>query len=293
MSRLTLEQIIAFQTNGFVIVEDVLTDVDLQPVIDEINVLVDERAKRLYAEGKITELHENEPFERRYAMLHAQCKEIGNQMDIMEYRGKAMFQFLKNGNLLDVVECLLGSDISCNPIQHLRHKVPTAPGQANTSYDGNVPWHQDVAVTSTDSDHSDIITFWIPLIDATAEMGCMEIIPKSFKQGYLTHQKEGGTMIEPSRMPTQAPIKAEVRKGGIVIMNKYTPHRGTDNVSDKIRWSLDLRYHKTGAPSGRSSYPSFVVRSSDAGEVMIDHAQWNQLWEEALSKPPAVGFHRV
>jgi len=54
------------------VAENVLTDEDLQPVIDEPAVMIDERARKLYAEGKLAELHAAEPFERRYALLHRQ-----------------------------------------------------------------------------------------------------------------------------------------------------------------------------------------------------------------------------
>src|SRR5690606_31712396 len=95
----------------------------------------------------------------------------------------------------------------------------------------NVPWHQDVAVTTEDSEHSEIITFWIPLVDATKETGCMQVLPGVFKQGALKHQSDGGTTIVPEQMPDVEPVYAQCRKGGIVIMNKYTPHRGTPNRS--------------------------------------------------------------
>ncbi|MCD1261400.1 phytanoyl-CoA dioxygenase family protein [Paenibacillus athensensis] len=289
---LTLKQIVDFQTYGYLIAEDIFTEADMQPVIDELNKLIDERARALLAEGKITDLHENEPFEKRIALLSKQSREINRNIDIMEYRGPAMFEFLKNEKLLNVVECLLGRELSCNPIQHLRAKLPWS-GTGEQPPEENVPWHQDAAVTQADSEASEIITFWMPLVDATAATGCMEIMPEVFKLGYLEHQGEGGTTIVPQLLPHVKTVAAECRKGGIVMMNKYTPHRGTSNRSDIVRWSLDLRFHKTGAKSGRSFHPSFVVRSSaDPGSVLNDHAEWNHMWEEALSKPMQ-NRHRV
>lgn len=291
--RLSLEQIIAYQTHGMLIAENVLTDEDIQPVIDEIERLIDERADALHKEGKLPNLHKDEPFERRYALLYRQCPEIGRSLDIMEYGGEAIFAFLRNDNLLDVVECLLGSELSCNPIQHLRHKLPNEPGVRHEGFNGGVPWHQDVAVTHPDSDASEIITLWVPLVDATAETGCMEILPDIFKKGYLTHRKEGGTSIVPELLEVEEPVKGECRKGGVVIMNKYTPHRSTDNISDIVRWSIDLRYHKTGAHSGREAHPSFVVRSkTDPDSVLTNHSEWLRMWKEALEKP-IHSLHRV
>lgn len=289
---LTQEQISDFQTNGFVIAQDIFTAADLQPVIDEINRMIDERARALHAEGKITQLHENEPFERRIALLSKECPEINRRIDIMDSRGRAMFNFLHNERLLNVVESLLGRELSCNPIQHLRAKLPWT-GEGEQPHEESVPWHQDAAVTSEDSEASEIITFWLPLVDATAETGCMEIMPEVFKLGYLEHEDAGGTTIVPQQLPHVKPVVAECRKGGIVIMNKYTPHRGTSNRSGIVRWSLDLRYHKTGAPSGRSFHPSFVVRSrTNPDSILTDHEEWSRMWEQALEQPPQKQ-HRV
>ncbi|MFK7693465.1 phytanoyl-CoA dioxygenase family protein [Paenibacillus sp. HJGM_3] len=291
---LSLNQIIDFQTNGYVIAEDVFTPADWQPVIDEIERIISARAVILHAEGKLPELHEDEPFERRLTLLARQCPEIARQFDIMFLLGPAMFDFLRNDKLLSVVESLLGRELSCNPIQHLRHKMPwKGEGEQPIGME-NVPWHQDAAVTSDDSEASEIITFWMSLVDATAETGCMEIMPEVFKAGYLEHQAEGGTTIVPTLLPHVKPIKAECRKGSIVIMNKYTPHRGTTNRSDIIRWSLDLRYHKTGARSGRNFHPSFVVRSAaNPDNVLTDYNEWCRLWKEALGKPATQKAHRV
>ena len=91
--KLTTEQIEEFQTCGVLIAKNALTNEDLQPVIDEISEFIDRRAHELKAEGTIEDLCEDEPFETRYGRLFAQSREIGNGLDIMNYRGKAVFDF--------------------------------------------------------------------------------------------------------------------------------------------------------------------------------------------------------
>ncbi len=292
--KLSEEQIEQYRREGYLVVPGVLTDDDLAPVIAEIDEFVDRRAAELKEQGKITHRFEGEPFERRYAKLYSQSKEIGNGLDIFFMRGQAMFRFLHNPNLLDVVESLLGEELTCNPIQHLRAKVPQAVKGNVPDYFQNVPWHQDAAVTWEEADPTEIITFWIPLVDATVETGCMEVIPGAFKLGLLRHQAEGGTSIVPEEMPAIEPIAVPCPKGGVVIMNKYTPHRGTPNVSDIVRWSIDLRYQRTGEPTGRPFHPDFVVRSrTNPAGVLTDHSQWCALWMEALESSKGKRLHRV
>ncbi|MBT4137698.1 MAG: mitomycin antibiotic biosynthesis protein, partial [Candidatus Latescibacteria bacterium] len=119
---LTDEQVADFEKDGFIIARGVLADDDLQPVIDELSVFIDRRANELKAEGKIEELYADEPFEKRYGLIFKQSKEIGLGIDIMQLRGRAMFAFLRNDNLVDVAASLVGPEVTCNPIQHVRAK---------------------------------------------------------------------------------------------------------------------------------------------------------------------------
>jgi hypothetical protein len=78
-------------------------------------------------------------------------------------------------------------------------------------------------------------------------------------------------------------------------MHKEIPHRSTPNRTDTVRWSIDLRYQKTGTPTGRPFHPEFVVRSrANPASVLTDHAAWRRMWEEGLESAKAAGvsLHR-
>jgi ectoine hydroxylase-related dioxygenase (phytanoyl-CoA dioxygenase family) len=290
---LTAEQVAAFREEGVLVAENVLTEADLAPVIAEYEEWIERRACALAEEGKITDLHADAPFERRVALLYAQTPAIIKDMDIMTVCGPATFAFLRNERLLDAVESLIGPEITCNPIQHIRAKPPAALSGEGAGY-FNVPWHQDAGVTWEEADDTDIITCWLPLVDATVANGCMEVMPGAWKRGYLQHQAEGGTTIRPELRPDIPPRPVPVRKGGIIFMHRLTPHRSTPNYSDTVRWSLDLRYQPTGMPTGRPFHPEFVVRSRRNPEsVLTDHAEWTRRWKEALATSQGIKAHRV
>ena len=290
---LTEGQIEAFREEGVLVAEGVFTDADLAPVIHEYEAWVDRRAQDLHAEGKITDLGTGEPFGRRFGCLYAQSPEIERGMDIMQMRGPATFAFLRHGRLLDAVEGLIGPEITCNPIHHVRAKPPARASGAGAGF-YNVPWHQDAGVTWEEADASEIVTCWIALVDATVENGCMEVMPGVWKQGYREHQAQGGTTIRPDLLPAVTPRPVPVRKGGIVFMHRHTPHRSTPNHTDLVRWSLDLRYQPTGTPTGRPFHPEFVARSRRAPEcVLTDHGEWSRRWAEALESSRGMAAHRT
>ena len=294
--KLTAEQIEQFNTKGVLIVKSAVEESELDPVINELEAWVDRRACELYSERKIQSLHADASFDTRFGLLFKQCKEIGDGLDISASRGKAMFEFLHNTNLLDTVESLVGPEITCNPIQHARTKPPTAyEGRTGPSFHV-VPWHQDAGVMMPEAEVSNIVTCWLPLGDATIEMGGMQALPGVFNRGYLSHFKEEAATvtIRPEVLPSVAPMDLVCYKGDLVLLNKFTPHRSVPNVSEKCRWSLDLRYQTTGHHTGRTAYPAFIVRSpSNPESVLHDYDEWCRLWTDALENPKGISMHRT
>ena len=290
---LTAQQVQTYRDEGVLVDENILTEEDLAPIEAEYSAWLDRKAEELMADGKLTETFRDASFDKRFGLLYAQTPEISKGLDIMFVLGKASFEFLKNPNLLNAVASLLGSEITCSPIQHIRAKPPASDQGSGAGF-YNVPWHQDAGVTWQEADDSDIITCWLPLVDATVENGCMEVIPGVWKNGYLAHHADNGTTIRPEFHPVAASRPVPVKRGGVIFMHRYTPHRSTPNNSDVTRWSLDLRYQPTGVPTGRPFHPDFVARSSaDPASVLKDHLEWAKRWEEALETSKGVQMHRV
>ena len=294
---------------GYVIVQGALTSDDLDPVIAGIEDFVDERASELHREERIAELHENEPFERRLALITRENTAIYDDIDIMNMRVEAVFRFLGNARMLDLVESLVGPEITCSPIQHLRAKLPeglnrlSSQGNGGGNGGGNgeedalaarirenvAPWHQDAQVHLEDADPVFILTVWLPLCDTDEENGCLQIIPRVHHSRTVYWSEGFG--IEEGRLPDGEVLSLPMKKGDVLLMHKLIPHRSIPNRSETVRWSLDLRYQQTGLPTGRSFYPNFIVRSRRHPEfVLSDYGTWNRGWEEALKvtaqRPP-------
>ena len=283
---LTQAQQEQFEAQGFLSVSGALTAADLAPVIAEYEAHIDRRAAQLLAEGKITDVHAEAPFDRRLALICRECNEIYPELDIMRLRGKASFAFLRNDNLLDMVESLVGPEITCSPIQHIRPKLPG--GLAPRGSDPHVvPWHQDAGVTWEEADETFILTVWLPLTPASPANGCLQIIPRSHGGGLRQHVTRAGegTVITDDEMPEGDVVTLPMEPGDVLFVHKEIPHRSTSNKSDTVRWSMDLRYQKTGTPTGRPFHPDFPVRSrANPDSVLNDWAEWDRLWAEAQAQ---------
>ena len=287
-------QIEQFQTEGYLLVEDALAAADLAPVIDEYAAYIDRRAHELLAEGRISQLYADEPFARRLACICREDAELYRELDIMYLRGRASFEFLRNPTLLDIVECLVGPEITCSPIQHIRPKLPN--GLAPRGSDPHVvPWHQDAGVAWAEADAHFILTVWLPLTEAIEENGCLQIMPGGHIDGLLRHhtRRGAGTKIVGAELPRVHPVTLPMRPGSLLLMHNHLPHRSTKNQTDTVRWSADLRYQKTGTPTGRPYHPEFVARSrANPAAELSDYAAWCEMWRTALTESQGIRPHR-
>ncbi|MFN8489870.1 MAG: phytanoyl-CoA dioxygenase family protein [Caldilineaceae bacterium] len=292
--KLTQAQLDQFNAEGYLVVPDLLPLSDLTPVIDEYATYIDQRAHELYAAGKISQLYADAPFDQRLALICRENSDIYPELDIMHRRGAAAFTFLHNPTLLDMVECLVGPEITCSPIQHVRPKLPA--GLTPRGSDPHVVhWHQDAGVTWAEADPYFILTVWLPLTSATTEHGCIQLMPGAHKQGLLPHRiKRGlGTAITPEALPHVRVVAVPLEPGSVLLMHKHMPHCSTRNSTDRVRWSMDIRYQPTGTPTGRPFHPDFVVRSrANPATVLTDHTTWSRLWVEALAQSKGLRVHR-
>ena len=127
-------------------------------------------------------------------------------------------------------------------------------------------------------------TAWIPFVDATAENGALQVIRGSHKLGrVLPHRLENDVghplswylYIEDEDLPDAEVVTCEVGKGSVLWHNNMMIHRSTENHSDKVRWSSDLRYQRPGEPTGfpeGSALPP--MRKSDDPGFRLDWPAW-------------------
>jgi len=295
---LAQEQVAQYREQGYLIAEGVLTDEDFVPVEQAYDVLINQKAQELLEAGAIKSAHADKPFSHRLAAIAMELSDeayegfrgITSALDIMKVRAKPMFDLLFSPRLLSLVESFIGPEITLSPIQHFRPYLP-ARGDRQPM---RVPWHQDQGVTKEEADASEIITCWIPLTDVDSDTGCLQVIPGVNEMGLLEHQREGGTMIKPDLMPDVVHVECPMKRGDVLIMDAYTPHRGQVNRTDKVRWSMDLRFQKTGTPTGRPFWPEFILQSKEnPASVQDDFDEWCTRWITDMRNSKGMHLHRV
>ncbi len=302
---LTPDQIARFRRHGFLVVEGVLDAGLLGQIRSEYEGLLGDLYSGWSAQG---ELPNTVGFEDRLIAAYRAGHDWFQPMDISlpadrihadtpMHFGPAVFALLTAPAILDIVESLIGPEITSNPIQHVRIKPPALHLRADEvrAHVGGTDWHQDRAVALEEADETDMVTVWVAVTDATVENGCLQVAPHLADE-ILPHCPNRQTAIAEGFIDDDAGIPLPVRAGGIVLLDPMLPHASLENRSDHIRWSFDLRYSRTGQPTGRSHFPEFVVRSRAAPDtVLTDWRAWRTMWQEArarLAARPHIDIHR-
>lgn len=303
------EQVATFHEQGYLVVENVFDDADLQPPIDDINAHIDREARRLVAEGKLPEDFAEHDFEHRLAKITEHTDEVAVGMWDGRMHGPGFFKLITNPKLLDVAESLCGEELIASSVYRLRPKVPSHAKSA-------VPWHQDSAYFEPYCDKALVLTVWLPLVDATQENGCLWVIPESHKGATVPHHSRPGKpylAIDEADLPDGQAVCCPVPRGGVLLLTNRTVHVSFENNTDRVRWSMDLRYQNAALPTnaaisrlpgesqpaGASAdepqfvpdacYPpeaDFLVRSTSRPQEVLDSAEaFARLREQHIRRP--------
>jgi len=303
---LTANQITEFNENGVIVIPDVLNAELLDRIRQEYAGLLDGLYADWQRQGLVPPADGLDFYEKLLVSYRAKCDwfqpmDISLPGDTIRddtpfHFGPAVFDMITHGPLLDVVEALIGPEITSNPIQHVRLKPPAINlrDTENRAHIMATDWHQDRAVAHEDGDQTQMVTVWLAISDATLENGCLQAIKG--KPRMYPHCPKKQTAIADGFLDLDQAVPLPVPAGGAVIFHPLTPHASLNNVSDRFRWSFDIRYNVTGQPTGRAHFPSFVARSRAHPErVLTDWRDWRDLWVVArhrLSVKDHIPIHR-
>jgi phytanoyl-CoA hydroxylase len=307
---LSQEQLELFELQGYLVVENVFHQQRIiEPLEAEYSKLIDDLYADWLAEGRVTKDPENLDFFGKLLEAYVAGCDWFQPMDISlpgdriqsdtpMHFGPAVFNMIKDSNLLDIVEQLIGPEITSNPIQHVRIKPPARDLYTDEirAHITSTDWHQDRGVALEEADETDMVTVWCAITDATVDNGCLQVIPKESETDILPHCPMKQTAIADGFIDKNSAVPLPVKSGGVVIFHPLTPHSSLNNSTDGFRWSFDIRFNKTGQPTGRAHFPDFVARSrSNPGSELNSVDRWRTMWEEArtrLSDDTHIDIHR-
>ena len=139
--------------------------------------------------------------------------------------------------VLDLVEAMIGPDILLYNVTY----IVKEPGSG-----AHVSWHQDLTYWGFDGDAQ--VSMWLALTPATAESGCMRMVPGSHRQGRLRHETtedasnvlfQGQTVAS---VPEEQAVLCDLAPGQASFHHGWTLHASMPNNGRERRIGLNVQY---------------------------------------------------
>jgi len=163
----------------------------------------------------------------------------------------ALDRFIDSPNVLDILEPLMGPDIS---LFHSKLLMKAAR-------DGTItPWHQDYAYWTRHNNEPHMVNCMLHIDDADAENGGIQFVPGSHKDGLLDHDTADmsfGVFLPGYFGEREGAVTLEMEAGDAVFFGPLVIHGSAANESDRDRRACTTAYDVTG-----NGYCRRVVRGA-------------------------------
>ncbi|MBS14425.1 MAG: hypothetical protein CME19_22905 [Gemmatimonadetes bacterium] len=238
MPGLSQSDLDSYRHQGCLVLREGLQQEDLLLLRGLISTLIEEHAQKLYRAGKMSSLHETESFERRLAVINEEVKFRSRLEDLTRrLDSPELFNFVRHPAILGSISSLLGPEVAWTGSFVTRPKLPQ---NASAIF----PWHQDSQYYGEPTQHLHVVSVWIPLVDVDENNGCLYVLPGSHRWGLLEGNRGADNLmitteeVDKRGKPTALPMS----QGDILFFSNLIFHSSKPNTTDKVRWSVDLRY---------------------------------------------------
>ena len=179
--------------------------------------------------------------------------------------------------LVKPMETLLGGEV-----YHYHHKMMLKEPRVGGAWE----WHQDYGYWY---DNGCLFPYMasamIALDAASADNGCLQVIPGSHHMGRVNHGPVGGqTGADPRRVDALLArterIYINVQPGDVLFFHANLLHRSDQNLSERSRWALIACYNAArNDPFEDSKHPRYspLEVRADAEVLEVGDRQWARL----------------
>ncbi len=207
-------------------------------------------------------------------------------MDTPHFLDPALFEWLFDDQVLDLVEPIIGPDIALFS-SHFICK-PAGTGK-------RVPWHEDSGYWRGRIDPMEVVTVWLAIDPSTPANGCMQVIPGTHRSGaggfseYETVEDASGnvfgTEIKRGQYDPSLAVDCVLEPNQASLHDGRLIHGSAANTGQQRRCGYTMRYMPTHVklnPQRHDGFQVYLARGRDkAGNAYGDPTQVNQAWIDA------------
>jgi hypothetical protein len=259
----------AYERDGYLIRRGVLSGTVLEGVRSVFAAAVDRLATAFVEDGLIQDAAEGVDFDHRWARIREQLPAKYPTAWRRILASPEVYALWQEPVLVELAADLFGDELLAHSIWNGR---PRDPGGQDVQ---RIDWHQDAHYYKAwDAADGGLMSVWIPLVPVDASNGCLQVMPRSQTLGLLPQIRgANGLRTVPDDCLQGEPVTLEMEPGDVFYFSDLTLHRALDNSSDRVRWSIDIRFGENTQAIASKSFRGYVCRSADPTRVE-DFATW-------------------
>jgi phytanoyl-CoA hydroxylase len=230
-----------FNKDGFLIIKNFFDKEILQEIYQDARQLFAVQIKRIL--GKQVDIDNKDEFEQA----------------MFEFFEKDFTAFVNTGKQTQHLISMhrLGTDEKIlSLLKELGYEFPTIAVRPAMQFNsrflskGGSHWklgaHQD---WRTGQGSLDSVVLWFPLVDCGEDLGSLQIIPASHKDGLMKADTSGYLGSIQEEIADEKYVQTEFEAGDLLIFSAFLIHRSGNNITNNIRWSIQLRYNNIAEPT--------------------------------------------
>lgn len=172
---------------------------------------------------------------------------------------QSAYELVTHPKVLDIVESIIGPDV----LLYNSNFIIKEPGT-----DAYIAWHQDLTYWGLEDDEAEI-SMWLALSPATAESGCMVMMPGTHTGGRAEHVEapgDGNILLlgqQIADVGESLGVHASLAPGQASFHHGWTIHRSAPNVSNDRRIGLNVQYVAPHNAQKGPAHSATLVRGED------------------------------
>ena len=268
-----------YEQHGYVLLRGVLPATLLEACRGVLERWVDQMAEFWREQGRITDLREGLDFEHRFATLWQDAGRPPHHRSprapLVRLAPREVFTILRDPALLDAAEGLLGTgELISHGVWNSRPKCPE-------SRFTDTPMHQDAQYFRNEF-NTGVMSAWFPLHAVDENRSCLMVTPDTSTEKLYDNSEDADTGFVGISKPEAEPLERvpiPMQPGDLLCFKETTPHGAMPNRTDKMRWSIDMRFVPTRTAHPDALQTGFVARSADAASL-TSYDEWHAKWAD-------------
>lgn len=238
MSTLT-EQ---FRKEGFLLLRNFLDKSVVENIYREAREIFATQMK--HVTGRVVDINNRDEFENAMFEFFEKDFTAFRNTGITVQHSLSLHQFAVSEKIVNLLK-EVGIEqpvVGARPAMQFNSRFLSKDGSKHWKLDAHQDWR-------TGQGSLDSTVIWFPMVDAGADLGALQVIPRSHTVGLLESSTSGYQGGITAALNDEEFVQTEFQVGDLLIFSAFLVHQSGNNITNNIRWSVQLRFNNLAEPT--------------------------------------------